>query len=84
MATFSPASDRVRNLGRALESYVIERRRFFHAHPEPSLHEHATTEAIARELAEAGIPFERPLETGVVATLRGTAPDGMTDRKKSR
>ena len=75
MATFSPASDRVRNLGRALESYVIERRRFFHAHPEPSLHEHATTEAIARELAEAGIPFERPLETGVVATLRGTAPD---------
>lgn len=75
--TSSAAStaDRIRELARETEPYVIDRRRYFHAHPEPSLHEVATTAAIAAELDAMGVPYERPLETGLVATVRGTAPD---------
>lgn len=57
------------------EPYIIKQRRYFHAHPEPSLAEFKTTEAIAHELDTMGLPYTRPLETGLVATLRGTAPD---------
>lgn len=58
-----------------LEPYVIEQRRWFHRHPEVSLHETGTTEHICEQLDLLGIPWERPCETGVVATLRGTAAD---------
>lgn len=69
------ATQLIEELGREVEPYVIEQRRRFHRHPELSLQERLTTEAIARELDAMGIPYERPLETGVVATLAGTAPD---------
>lgn len=68
-------SGTIRELGRAAEPYIIERRRHFHRHPELSLREFETTDAIARELDVMGIPYERPLETGLVATLAGTAAD---------
>ena len=68
-------SGTIRELGRATEPYIIERRRHFHRHPELSLHEFETTDTIARELDAMGIPYERPLETGLVATLAGTAAD---------
>lgn len=69
------ATRHIQALGHAAEPYVIEQRRYFHQHPELSLQEVETTAAIARELEAMGIPYERPLETGLVATLRGTAPD---------
>lgn len=69
------ATARIQQLGADTEPYIIDRRRHFHAHPEPSLHEVETTAAIARELDEMGIPYTRPTETGLVATIRGTAAD---------
>ncbi len=74
MATESIAAT-IQQLAAAYEPYIIERRRHFHKHPELSLQEFQTTEDIARELDAMGIPYERPLETGLIATLRGTAPD---------
>lgn len=66
---------RIKELGAQWEPYVIEQRRKFHAHPELGFEEVWTTEEIARELDAMGVPYERPLETGVVATVKGTAPD---------
>lgn len=65
----------IRAFAQQAEPYIIKQRRYFHAHPEPSLAEFKTTEAIAHELDTMGLPYTRPLETGLVATLRGTAPD---------
>lgn len=69
----------IRAAGVATEPYVIRQRRHFHKYPEPSLHEVRTTADIAEELDELDIPYERPLETGLVATLRGTAPDAYCE-----
>ena len=74
-AEIESATQALKELARALEPYIIEQRRHFHAHPEPSLAEFATTADIAAELDAMGIPYERPLETGLVATLRGCAAD---------
>lgn len=68
-------TDAIKAEGARIEPYVIRQRRHFHKYPEPSLEEFRTTEDIAEELDEMGIPYERPLKTGLVATLRGTAPD---------
>ena len=68
-------TQRIQELAVELEPYIIEQRRYFHQHPELSLQEVETTAAIARELDAMDIPYERPLKTGVVATIRGTAPD---------
>ena len=74
-STTQETTDTIRQLAQEVEPYIIEQRRFFHQHPEPSLEEFETTAAIARELDAMGIPYERPLATGLVATIRGTAPD---------
>ena len=74
----------IQQLAAAYEPYIIERRRHFHKHPELSLQEFQTTEDIARELDAMGIPYERPLETGLIATLRGTAPDAYDANGKPR
>lgn len=74
-AEIENATQELKELAAAYEPYIIERRRHFHAHPEPSLAEFNTTADITAELDAMGIPYERPLETGLVATLRGTAPD---------
>lgn len=66
---------RIQRMAAELEPYIIGQRRYFHQHPELSLQEVETTAAIARELDAMDIPYERPLKTGVVATIRGTAPD---------
>ena len=67
-------TQRIQELAVELEPYIIGQRRYFHQHPELSLQEVETTAAIARELDAMGIPYERPLATGVVATIRGGAP----------
>ena len=76
----------IKALAEKYESYIIEQRRHFHAHPELSLQEFQTTADIAHELDAMNIPYERPLETGLVATLRGAAegaylPDGTPRRR---
>ncbi len=66
--------------------YVIDRRRWYHAHPEIAYHEVATTEQICADLEALGIPYERPTATGVVATIRGTAQSayGAADSPRRR
>lgn len=65
----------IREIGEEFEPYIIRQRRHFHKYPEQSLHEFRTTSDICGQLDAMNIPYERPLETGVIATLRGTAPD---------
>ena len=61
------------------EPYIIRQRRHFHKHPELSLQEVRTTSDIAGQLDAMNIPYERPLKTGLVATVRGTAPDAYRE-----
>ena len=60
-ATSSHASTsytkQVQKLAAALEPYLIEKRRFFHAHPELSGKEVNTTAAIAEELDAIGVEY---------------------------
>lgn len=74
----SDQANRVADLIHAMapetSDYVISQRRWLHEHPELGYKEFATTEHICAELDAMGIPYECPRETGVVATLRGTAP----------
>ena len=72
------ATAAIKQLGAEYEPYIIEQRRHFHKHPELSLHEFQTTDDIAAQLDAMGIPYDRPLETGLVATLAGTAKDAYS------
>ncbi|MCU5745544.1 amidohydrolase [Staphylococcus sp. SQ8-PEA] len=51
--------------------FVTQHRRHLHSYPELSLHEFKTTEYIIQFLKSLNIPFERPLETGVIGYLEG-------------
>ena len=69
----------IRDIATEFEPYIIKQRRHFHKHPELSLAEERTTSDIANQLDAMNIPYERPLKTGLVATLRGTAPDAYRE-----
>ncbi|HVA05965.1 MAG TPA: amidohydrolase [Acidimicrobiales bacterium] len=58
----------------SLERDMVEWRRHIHANPELSFKEHVTTGFIAELLADWDVVSERPLETGVVARLKGAGP----------
>lgn len=53
-------TQRVQELAAQIESYLIEKRRYFHAHPELSGDEVATTAAIAAELDALGVEYVLP------------------------
>lgn len=53
-------TQRVQELAEQIESYLIEKRRYFHAHPELSGNEVATTAAIAAELDALGVEYALP------------------------
>lgn len=57
------------------EPYIIEMRRWFHAHPELSLQEQETSKRIQQELKKLEIEYE-VLEPGyaIVGTIRGAYP----------
>lgn len=57
-----------------LEQQLTLWRRHLHAHPELSFQEVATTALIVDLLDQWGVEYERPLSTGVIATLRGRRP----------
>lgn len=67
------------DIAEEFEPYIIRQRRHFHKHPELSLQEVRTTSDIAGQLDAMNIPYERPLQTGLVATLRGTAADAYRE-----
>jgi amidohydrolase len=56
---------------KALESYIIEKRRFFHMNPETSYEEENTASAIEEELHKIGYQTQRTAGTGVIAILKG-------------
>lgn len=58
-----------------IEPYIIERRRYYHAHPELSGMEIDTTQTIASDLLEMGIePRFFKKHTGLTAEIRGSQP----------
>ena len=62
----------------AEQDYIVALRRYFHAHPEPSLQEFNTCKRIEEELDKLGIPHERVGETGVYGWINGTKGAGRT------
>lgn len=58
-------------LAQAQQEYLLEMRRYFHAHPEVSWNEVNTTNRICEELDKMGIPYNRLPKTGLVATIKG-------------
>ncbi|MBF8984249.1 amidohydrolase [Lutibacter sp. B2] len=61
----------IKELARQDKEYVIDLRREFHMHPEPSWHEQRTAKRIKEELDQMGIPYVSVAGTGVVATIQG-------------
>ena len=54
---------------------IIAERRYFHKHPELSLKETETANALCWRLASMGIEYTRVPGNGIIATIKGTAPD---------
>lgn len=62
-------------IAREYQPYLIELRRWFHAHPEIAEKEYATSAKIKEELTKFGISWrECGLQTGVLATIQGAKP----------
>ncbi|MEG0374141.1 MAG: amidohydrolase [Raoultibacter sp.] len=70
------ATDTIKALGGTFEDNIIQLRRQFHACPEPSGKEFATSQAICEELDKYGIAYRRVAETGIIASIHGTASAG--------
>ncbi len=66
----------IKALAEKYESYIIERRRYYHAHPELPEHEEATRAQIHRDLEAMGVTDIRDMENcyGVIATIHGGKP----------
>lgn len=65
----------VQQLAKEQETYIVETRRWLHAHPELSCKEVETTRFIAGELAKIGIPCLTYDDiTGCLATIKGGKP----------
>ena len=60
----------------AEQAYITELRRYFHAHPEPSLQEFNTCRRIEEELDQLHIPHSRVGDTGVYAWIDGRKGPG--------
>lgn len=60
------------------KEYLINLRRYFHAHPEVSLKEYSTCRRIEEELDQLDIPHSRVGETGVYAWIDGGRGAGKT------
>ena len=65
----------IREIAKEYKEYLIEMRRWFHAHPEIGEQEFETSQKIKEELTKYGIEW-RPcgLQTGVLATVVGAKP----------
>ena len=64
----------IKSLAKEVWPFVVEMRRDFHRHPEPSYHEFRTTDRIAEELDKMGIPYRRFEPTGLLGEIVGGKP----------
>ncbi len=64
-------NDRILDRAKELESYIVERRRDFHEHPELRFEEERTSKIVKEELKKSGYSIEETAKTGVIATLEG-------------
>ncbi len=66
----------IKALAKDAESYIIERRRYYHAHPELSKQEKETRDAIHRDLVALGITDIRDFDNcyGLIAEIHGGKP----------
>ncbi len=72
----SPETTRtIQRTAREIEPRVIETRRYFHMHPELSGQEFRTALHIETILDKLGVEHKRVAGTGIIATIRGEAPD---------
>lgn len=53
--------------------FVQNTRRYLHQHPELSMQEYETTAYIESFLKELEIPYERPIQTGIIGYLKGNS-----------
>ena len=64
-----------RDLAAKTERYIIDRRRYYHAHPELSQEEKETTNAIVKDLEEMGLePVRFKKSYGCYAYIKGGHP----------
>lgn len=65
----------IQEIAAKYSDYQIEMRRYFHAHPEVSGKEYETSKIVKAELDKIGVEWrECGLETGVLATIKGSKP----------
>ena len=67
-------NDRIKELSREQEAYVIAMRRYFHEHPENSMEEKNTSEAVRAELDKMGLPYELVGDYGIIGRLETGRP----------
>ncbi|REB90418.1 hydrolase, partial [Staphylococcus pseudintermedius] len=61
-------------------AFVTQHRRYLHQNPELSIQEHETTQYLQRFLESLDIPYERPLETGIIGFLKGQSDETIAFR----
>lgn len=61
----------IKEITNKFKDYVLEKRRYFHMNPEPSLNEYNTSKVVQEELKKLNIPFIVSAKTGVIATIKG-------------
>lgn len=68
-------TNRIKEMAYEMEPWLIETRRHFHRHPEPSMEEYWTTDEIVKILEEWGVEVHRFKNcTGCLAYIRGAHP----------
>lgn len=66
--------ERIRELARSEEDYVIRMRRYFHEHPEVSKEERETSAVIRKELDAMGLPYEVVGDYGIIGRIETGRP----------
>ena len=64
----------IKQLSNEIHGYVIENRRYLHAHPELSFQEYETSSFVKTRLDEMNIAWEPIAGTGIVALIKGVKP----------
>ena len=64
----------IREMAKAVLPDMVDFRRDLHMHPEASFQEFRTTDQIAAQMDQLGIPYRRFEPTGLIAELKGAKP----------